>query len=425
MRKTIAQAQARLKRAVRTLISGRESLYFDDEMIGFNLTNLIPVLDSETESPRLNVLLPSLSASRAFGGLATQVDVPLRVFERRLVGLGWELRFICTGAAPPPEDNIVNQYLERCNFDSARVACHYDSGLGAPVPVARDDLFMGSLWYNMSWALPLMRFQQAQFGGPKRPYISMIQDYEAGFHPWSSAYLLAIASYDNEWPKRIIFNSTELAAFYKARGHAFEESCTFEPILNAALREALSAPSSLTKEPRILFYGRPESRRNCFFLAKRALELWAERYENARAWRVVSVGATYPPFALPGGTPVDVLGKLTLAQYANELRRAAVGLSLMASPHPSYPPLEMAHFGALTICNNFECKDMTAWHENLSPVAVPDPEQLAEALTVACRRFDGDPTAGLVGRTRKPHYLKEADTSVLDVIAELIMRKIN
>lgn len=416
--------KARLKRAARVVISGRESQYFDDEMIGFILVDLFPVIDADTKNARLNVLPPSLSASKAFGGLATQVDLPLQVFQHSLVEQGWKIRFICISPAPAPEDNIVNQCIERRGLDSAAVACHYDSSSGAPVPVARGDLFLGSLWYNLSWALPLMRFQQAQFGGPKRPYISMIQDYEPGFHPWSSAHMLTTASYDNEWPKRIIFNSTELAAFYKARGHASEESCTFEPVLNAALREALAAPSPPKKERRILVYGRPNSRRNCFFLAKRALELWSERYKNARAWRIVSVGAADPPFALPGGAPVDVLGKLTLAQYAEELHRAAVGLSLMASPHPSYPPLEMAHFGALTICNNFECKDMTAWHDNLSPVAVPDPEHLAEALTAACRRFDADPTAGLAGRTRKPHYLKEADRYVLDEIAELITQKI-
>ncbi|MEO1686289.1 MAG: hypothetical protein AAFU61_00105 [Pseudomonadota bacterium] len=400
-------------------------MYYEDELIKFSLTNLVPIVDFNMINPRLNVLLPSLSASGAFGGLATQVDLPLQVFEHSLVDRGWKLRFICTGPAPLPEDNIVNRWIERRGLDPAPVACHYNSGSGAPVPVARGDLFMGSLWFNMSWALPLMRFQQSQFGGSKRPYISMVQDYEAGFHPWSSAYMLATAAYDNEWPKRVIFNSTELAAFYKARGHTSEASFTFEPVLNAALREALADPSSPKKERRILLYGRPKSRRNCFFLAKRALELWAERYENAHAWRIVSVGAAYPPFALSGAVPVDVLGKLTLLQYADELHRAAVGLSLMASPHPSYPPLEMAHFGALTICNNFECKDMTAWHDNLSPVAVPDPEHLAEALTMACRRFDADPAVGLVGRTRKPLYLKETDTAVLDGIAQIVTHEIS
>jgi hypothetical protein len=425
MMKTAQELKARFKRAARIVLSGRESRYFDDEMIGFNLKTLRPVADADIQGDRLNVLLPSLSAQAAFGGLATQVDLPLQVFKHGLVEKGWRMRFICTGPAPAPEDNIVTQSIARRGLDPATVACHYDSGSGAPVPVARGDLFLGSLWFNLSWALPLMRFQQAQFGGPKRPYISMVQDYEPGFHPWSSAYMLATASYDNAWPKRIIFNSAELAAFYKARGHVSEESYTFEPVLNAALREALADASPPAKERRILVYGRPDSRRNCFFLVKRALELWSECYENVRAWRVVSVGATYPPFALPGGAPVDVSGKLTLAQYADELHRAAVGLSLMASPHPSYPPLEMAHFGALTICNNFECKDMTAWHDNLSPVAVPDPEHLAEALTAACRRFDNDPHAGLAGRTRKPHYLNEPDASVLDGIAELMTRNVD
>jgi hypothetical protein len=424
MKATAKVLKGGLKRAARVLISGRESRYYEDEMIGFNLMDLRPVADPDIQSARLNVLAPSLSASASFGGLATQVDLPLQVFKRGLVEKGWRMRFICTGHAPVATDNIVTQYVERHGIDPKMVSCHYNSGSGVPVPVGGDDLFMGSLWFNLSWAMPLMRFQKAQFGGPKRPYISMVQDYEAGFHPWSSAYMMACAAYDSDWPKRIIFNSAELASYYKERGHDFEDSYTFEPVMNASLREALAVPPPAGKDRRILFYGRPDSRRNCFHLVKKSLELWAERYEDARAWRVVSVGTAYPPFPLPGGVPVEVLGKLTLAQYADQLHSAAVGISLMASPHPSYPPLEMAHFGALTICNNFECKDMTVWHENLYPVTIPDPEHLAEELISACRRFDGNPNVGVAGQPRKLHYLKEADPAMLRDIAELISRDI-
>jgi hypothetical protein len=421
----LMELKSRIRAAARVIKWGRESQYYQDELIGFNFKDLQPTVDAFLQGYRLNILISAISVSGAMGGVATQVEIPLQVFKRNLAHKGWKVRFICVGSAPLAGDNLVDHYVGRLGIDSDLVSCHYNSGTGVPVPVAPNDIFLGSLWYNFLWAVPLIRFQQTQFGGNPRPYVSMVQDYEPGFHPWSSAYMLSTASYDTDWPKRIIFNSSELASFYRARGHNAEDSFIFEPVLNGQLRTALESPSRPHKERVILFYGRPTSRRNCFYLIKKSLEIWAENYENAHAWRVVSVGADYAPFALPKGAKIQVRGKLTLAEYADELHRAAVGFSLMASPHPSYPPLEMAHFGALTVCNNFECKDLSLWHENLLPAPLVDPEHLSQSLMEACRRFEKDPTVGLASKTRKPHYLNDPDPAVLDAIAELIAHGLN
>ena len=414
---------SRLKRAARVAITGRESAFYDDELIGLKIKRLAPSLDSSLTGRRLNVVTPGLSASSAFGGRATVIELPILTFKQGLLDRGWQLRFICTGAAPQKDDNIASKYLDRHGVPPSAVTMHYRSASGEQVPVGEGDIFLGSLWYIQPAVLPLMQFQYAQFSGPRTPYISMVQDYEPGFHPWSSAYLLARASYDSEWPKRIIFNSKELATFYKAQGHDFDDSFTFEPILNSSLREALmERPVPPKKERRILFYGRPNSRRNCYFLARKSLEIWSERYEWSKDWRVISVGAKHKPFALANGAQLDVLGKLSLEDYAEELRRAALGLSLMASPHPSYPPLELAHFGALTICNSFDCKDLRVWHENLTPVDVPSPNNFAISLVNACRAFEANPSVGLDGRSLKPQYLATPDEYTLESIAAMIAR---
>jgi hypothetical protein len=414
----------RIKKAARVVLYGQDSSVYEDEEIGFNLKQLTPRPDDGFTARRLNVLTPALDASRAFGGLATLIEFSILAFRAGLMEQGWHLRFVCTGSAPGADDNIVTQYLKRHGVPETHVSMHYGSGDGEPVPVGAGDAFLGSLWYSQLAALPLMQFQHAHFGGARVPYISMVQDYEPGFYPWSSAYLLARGSYDSDWPKKIIFNSLELSRFYKAQGHVFDDSIAFDPVLNASLREARTAltPSS-RKERRILFYGRPGSRRNCYFLARRSLEIWARTYENAKDWRVVSVGTRHRPFDLGHGVQLDVLGKLSLDGYAEELRRAALGLSLMASPHPSYPPLEMAHFGALTVCNSFDCKDLRQWHENLKQVDVPSAENIAQKLTQACQSFESDPTVGLRGQSLKPDYLAPPKDGLMQDIAAMIARE--
>ena len=87
-------------------------------------------------------------------------------------------------------------------------------------------------------------------------------------------------------------------------------------------------------------------------------------------------------------------GKLSLDAYAARLREAAVGVSLMVSPHPSYPPLEMAHLGLLVVTNRFGPKDLATWHPNITSVADLRPATVAAAIDAACRRFVDDPAAG-------------------------------
>jgi hypothetical protein len=407
------------KQAIRTILTGRSSRYFDDELIQFNLKEIVPTTDDTCSSMRLNVVLPSLSASGAFGGLTTQVNLPIQMFSHGLAQMGWKLRFISLKSADNT-DNLAKKQIIRQNVSPDIVSFHFLDA-DNKVPVSANDVFLGSLWFCHVWVLPLLEFQLRCFGGPKRPYISLIQDYEPSFHPWSSAFMLSRGSYDSDWPKRVIFNSSELAEYYKRQGHKFERSAIFEPVLNNSLRDSLQEPNAQKKERRILFYGRPDDRRNCFYLGRRALEIWSERYEESPRWKVISVGAKYPPFKLANGKGVEVLGKLPLNLYVDQLQRAAVGLSLMASPHPSYPPLEMAHFGALTISNSFDCKSISAWHENLIETPLTNADAIAEALIICCEQFAADEAVGLRGKGRKAHYVKELDSQVIQELISILM----
>jgi O-antigen biosynthesis protein len=411
----------RLKQATRILTTGRASKYSDDEIVGFLLNDVRPVIDAQSDSPRLTILTPTLSAKAAFGGVATLVELPLQVFRHRLADLGWRVRFVCFDAAPATDDNIALHYADRLEIPRHLVSVEAAFDHNGTIAVAKNDLFLGSLWPNFYDAEKLIDFQLATFGGDRSPYISMIQDYEPAFYPWSSAYLLALGTYESDLPKRLIFNSRELEAFYTAQGHPGNERCVFEPVMNARLKDRLPDDLAARKEKQILVYGRPEDRRNCFYLVKQAVERWSRFYPDAHEWRVVSVGAVHDPFDLQRGVNAEVKGKLTLDGYAEHLTLSAVGLSLMASPHPSYPPLEMAHYGALTITNAFPHKDLTQWHSNIVSLPVATPESLCAALCKACDAFAADQSIGAKGRSGKPGYTQSHADPVLDEIAAMIL----
>ena len=195
--------------------------------------------------------------------------------------------------------------------------------------------------------LPLLQEQSRVFGGAPRPYIYIIQEYEPLFYPMSSTHMLARAAFETDWPCWGVFNSSELYAFFTTQGHRLERSFVFEPKISGSLRPFLNGEAPV-KERRILVYGRPSIPRNCFPAVTKGLACWAERHPEFAGWTVVSAGLRHAPITFAPGRAMNSLGKLALEDYAMLLRGSAVGLSLMASPHPSYPPLEMAHFGIRT-----------------------------------------------------------------------------
>lgn len=422
---TVAEIGRRLKVAGRYLLSGRPSTYHEDEEIGFSLAEFSPSHDKELQGRRLNIVIPSLSSRSAFGGISTLIDFPMQVFASGLLSSGWRLRFISSSSIPEDNDNLALKNLMRKGISRDVVDfVHAEPGKNS-VSVGGGDVFLGSLWFSFFSVLPLLKYQVDVLGVQRMPYISLMQDYEASFNPWSSAYVMAQSMYDWDWPMVHLFNSIELRDFYISQGHVVDASEVFEPIMNAQMRGNLATNPPGPKTRRILFYGRPGARRNCFFLVRAALDEWSLRYPDAASWEVISVGEDYSDFKLKGGHSVKVLGKLSLDEYCEHLREAAVGISLMASPHPSYPPLEMAHFGALTLTNSFPHKNLSSWHENIASVHRCHPTALADALVEACRRFEADPTKGTSGRTLKPSYLLDYDRQKLEKCAMLIARSLN
>ena len=92
------------------------------------------------------------------------------------------------------------------------------------------------------------------------------------------------------------------------------------------------------------------------------------------------------------------------------LSESSIGLSLMVSPHPSFPPLEMVHFGIMTITNRFANKDLSLFHDNFISIDDVRPESIADQLVTLCRRFESDPASGYRGESRMPHYLDDTPT---------------
>ncbi len=188
--------------------------------------------------------------------------------------------------------------------------------------------------------------------------------------------------------------------------------------MNAELSARLR-PASRCRE--ILVYGRPSVLRNAFELICDGLVRWQQSDPvRASQWRVVFVGEDFPAAWAAPVQNYEVAGKLSLSDYAQRLSRASVGVSLMLSPHPSYPPLEMAEAGLITVVNQHDGKDLIRRFSGFISLASLDGEMLAEAIETAIDR--AEPCVGqMTGRNvlRRPALKPGVQFDAVKLAAEI------
>jgi hypothetical protein len=336
------------------------------------------------QPPRLTVLLPALQADRLTGGPNTALNLAARLLVE-----GIRVRFVST--------------VEPADVDLARVRAQIGELAGSPaaggavelvdatlvgLDVEPADVLLATWWPTAHVALAALSLTAAT------EFIYLIQDYEPAFYPWSTNHALADATYG--FPHRAIFNERLLEGWFAARPPGGRvDAIAFEPAVDRAHFHP-PGRGERGRPHRLLFYARPQAERNAFELGLRALRLAAASGAfPADRWSAATVGAPLPNLDLGGGLTMANLPWQPLDGWAASLRRSALLLSLMISPHTSYPPLEMAACGGLVVTNTFESKTATALAA-ISPRihGVPaEPEALAAALA-RCARSVEDGSAG-------------------------------
>lgn len=369
--------------------------------------------------PRLNFVIDNLTAASMFGGVKTGIDI--------VVNLAWkldrhapELRLILTNPNSASDAELFLQQAARIGIDPATITVVKVTSRDQAIAVRARDLFITYNWWTTLNIAPLLQTQADHFGQAIKPLIYLIQEYEPHMMPFSSGLNLAREAYDT--PQRLwgVFNSSNLYDYFRLQGHQAEREFTFEPVVNARLRPYLRNVAESARERRILVYGRPGIPRNCFPALLRGLRRWAVDYPESAQWDVVSAGTAHKDYPLGNGRSLRSVGKLSLDDYAGMLLGSSVGVSLMSSPHPSYPPLEMAHFGLRTITNSFMCKALEGYHPDLVALSSIQEHALSAAIAQACERH-GEP------RERSPNadYVREEAYPFLADLAHGIAQEWN
>ncbi len=341
-----------------------------------------PVLNAERAA--LTVLVPTLNPSEVFAGVATAIDIGAGLAAR-----GLPVRFLATdlpvGSAAATE-RMLAERLDALGAPPGTTLPFAAGTRGAAVAMHPGDVMLATAWWTAHLAQGLIA------AGPflHRRFLYLLQDYEPLFYPWGPEYADAMASYGLAFDP--VFNTTLLRDHFAAEGHGFataDASC-FHPSIDLA-RYALGRRPVRNGPRRIALYGRPEVPRNMFPTAVEALARFLDREGLCPGEvEILSVGLRHPAIRLPGGHVIESLGKLPLADYPDWLLTVDIGLSLMLSPHPSHPPLEMAASGVRVVTNRFGAKDLG----NLTPAIISVEPTAAEVAAGLSRAWALPPVAG-------------------------------
>lgn len=353
---------------------------------------IVPSLGRKDTSKRIrfNLVLPTIKPEETYGGISTAIKIFKSISHE--MGLEVDFRIIVTHS--PVDMHASMNFSDYCvvmpdspyDHMNKTIINVFDKRSTRSVGIRAGDVFMTTAWWTDKYAEKILSLQK-RFFGIDQPKLYFIQDFEVGFYPWSTKFALAGSTYNDLSGGIALVNSEELSQFMKGRG-LLAEGYVVRYEMNETLRRAMIAKP---KERILLFYGRPSASRNCFELICMAIGAWQRRNpELAAKWRIVSAGEAYDPELAKPISNAEVRGKLSLDDYARLLGEASVGISLMISPHPSYPPFEMAAAGLVTVTNNYENKHMELRSDNFISLNYMDVDVLAEAIEEAVEKAESN-----------------------------------
>ncbi len=338
----------------------------------------------DNNRPRsINVFLPDISPNLSAGPLS------VLYFIKFLVEAGYHVRLLVDSFKPECElRSILHQQsadlddaMERIEVEGFKLR---NSG---EICVNSKDMSVATL-FNTAYAA-----KQIQKKCDDKKFIYFIQDDEREFFAASSLKYIVENIY--HWDYYPIFFTSILKDFFlsenvdnlkKKNVPLIDQGCPANYFLPDF--EKFKERSSKKK---FIFYARPQSLRNCYELAMYIINNATRKGIFTQDWELYGMGfPSKADISLSNGFRLHMLPNMPLDNYKKMLSSFDVGLSLMATPHPSMPPLDLAMSGCIVVTNACKTKTSEVMGAISKNIICGDStiESLEEALTLAIKKSD-------------------------------------
>lgn len=335
------------------------------------LTPLRSYFLPDSQTRRVNIVTDSISSGSLFGGVGTALifaallankwHAPLRIITRT------------ERAKPGNVDQLLSLYGITLEHEvQFKFAAFYDQKY--ELDMVKDDVFITTSWWTTAATLPSI---------PNDNIIYLLQEDERMFYPFGDDRLRCEAILHNR-DIRFLINTPLLFEHLVHDGfdNIAAQGLWFEPAFPAQVFHP--RPKHQGAKRTFFFYARPNNLRNLFYLGIEVIEqAIAQQVLDLEHWEIFLVGKDIPAVTFNGGYAPVKCENLSWLEYAQLAGTVDLGLSLMYTPHPSYPPLDLAASGAVVVTNRFANKrDLSGYSANLI-CADLDRDALVDALRKA------------------------------------------
>ena len=301
----------------------------------------IPSYYVEGDVERLNLVTDSIGPKRLFGGVATaliiashyaeQSGIPLRIITRddRANPIHY-YNILRLHRVTPPNDVVFYSDFDR----------DVDGDKNNRLDVSTGDVFFATSW----WSAEAIRKTTLQ-----KKFFYAIQEVETFFYPHGDE-LLRCQRIMRDQDIIFLVNTKLLFDYFKMyEPVVYQNGLVFEPAF------PLYQPGRGKNENdkyKLFFYARPNNPRNLFMFGIEVLNIGISTgIIDTEEWDIYFLGDDTPSIRFDNGYEVINLGRLDWDAYAEFLQTVDLSLSLMYTPHPSYPPFDVAASGGVVLSN--------------------------------------------------------------------------
>jgi hypothetical protein len=318
------------------------------ELINRHFAHLVPLRTFQVvgEPRRVTMVTDSIGPAHLFGGVATAI-----VFSALLAKhLGSELRLVTRNEAPSPQAFGEILRLNRIEWTGNVDFVLSGPFEGHPVPVGDDEIFVTTSW----WSTRNVR----QAIHPSK-IVYLLQEDERMFYPHGDERLRCLETISDPDIRYVV--NTKLLFDHLTTGDerlasVAQSGTWFEPAFpSIPMRD--TTPRAGSSRKNFFFYARPNNLRNLYWRGLEAIRAALdEGILDSSEWEFHFAGKEMDDITLPSGAHLHFHKNLPWGDYVKLIQEMHVGLSLMDTPHPSYPPLDLAAAGAVVVTNRHGLK---------------------------------------------------------------------
>lgn len=261
-------------------------------------------------------------------------------------------------------------------FDELEVECIGDRRM--PLKVSPYDTSLATVWYSAYLAEKIQNVCNNN-----KAFIYLVQDHETRFYPGSSLSLLAEQSYKMNYAA--MFSTSALQNYFiqhnvgdiagRKLQHIFYDNACSRHLPSFIQFENTYKNS---KKRKLVFYSRPVVNRNMYELGAlvliKAIEM---KILDADEWEFYAIGLGTAELELADGKYISQMPRMNLKEYIESISGYDMCLTLMASPHPSLIPFDLAGSGCLVVTNNCDNKNQDYFDKYSTNIISCEPDLYA------------------------------------------------